>query len=198
MTRTSSRRSGGTPEEIFHRWVESSSARQGAHEKRAARRRNCRRPRDFSYYNRKFVGDRLLRVGDAAGFMDPIFSAGVFLAMWSGKIAAEIVQKSLAQGKPSRRPVCQLRKARPQRADVLLARRGELLHHAVHGIIFAPANHHDLPSAVNAVLAGELEGGWTLRWRLKYFFLLVKLQKRWPLVPHLPFLPGRAEEAQTF
>ena len=31
---------------------------------------------DFSYRNRRFVGKRLLRVGDAAGFMDPIFSAG--------------------------------------------------------------------------------------------------------------------------
>ncbi|MDB6039434.1 MAG: hypothetical protein JWM99_3275, partial [Verrucomicrobiales bacterium] len=27
---------------------------------------------DFSYYNKRYVGDRLLRVGDAAGFMDPI------------------------------------------------------------------------------------------------------------------------------
>src|SRR4030095_14793045 len=44
---------------------------------------------DFSYRNRRLVGQRLLRVGDAAGFMDPIFSAGVFLAMWSGKLAAE-------------------------------------------------------------------------------------------------------------
>jgi hypothetical protein len=50
---------------------------------------------------------------------------------------------------------------------------------------------------VNAVLAGELEGGWNLRWRLKYFFLLVKLQKRWPLVPHISFAPRRAREVKT-
>ncbi|HWF18370.1 MAG TPA: NAD(P)/FAD-dependent oxidoreductase, partial [Verrucomicrobiae bacterium] len=50
---------------------------------------------DFSYHNRRLVGERLLRVGDAAGFMDPIFSAGVFLAMFSGKLAAEAVIKSL-------------------------------------------------------------------------------------------------------
>jgi FADH2-dependent halogenase len=64
-------------------------------------------------------------------------------------------------------------------------------------LFLQPRNHHDLPSAVNAVLAGELEGGWKLRWRLKYFFLLVKLQKRWPLVPHLSFLPGRAKVPAT-
>ena len=59
-------------------------------------------------------------------------------------------------------------------------------------LFLQPRPHHDLPSAVNAVLAGELEGGWNLRWRLKYFFLLVKLQNRWPLVPRLPFLPRPA------
>ena len=46
---------------------------------------------DFSYYNKRLIGPRLLRVGDAAGFMDPIFSAGVYLAMYSGKLAAEVV-----------------------------------------------------------------------------------------------------------
>src|SRR4029453_8547624 len=59
---------------------------------------------DFSYRNRRLVGQRLLRVGDAAGFMDPIFSAGVFLAMWSGKLAAETVQQAIAAGKAERRP----------------------------------------------------------------------------------------------
>ena len=46
---------------------------------------------DFSYRNRRFVGPRLLRVGDAAGFMDPIFSAGVYLAMFSGKLADSLL-----------------------------------------------------------------------------------------------------------
>src|SRR6185295_6589487 len=46
---------------------------------------------DFSYKNTRFVGERLLRVGDAAGFMDPIFSAGVYLAMFSGRLGARAV-----------------------------------------------------------------------------------------------------------
>jgi len=53
---------------------------------------------DFSYLNRKLAADRVLCVVDAAGFMDPIFSAGVFLAMWSGKLAAEVVAKSVERG----------------------------------------------------------------------------------------------------
>jgi hypothetical protein len=50
-----------------------------------------------------------------------------------------------------------------------------------------------LTEAVNAVLAGELEGGWRFRWRLRYFFFLVKLQARRPLVPRISFDPDAAE-----
>jgi FADH2-dependent halogenase len=144
---------------------------------------------DFSYYNRSFTGPRLLRVGDAAGFLDPIFSSGVFLAMWSGKIAAETLGASLARGKPRRRLFANYEKR---------VRKGLMFYWDVvenyyttpfMELFLQPRNHHDLPSAVNAVLAGELEGGWSLRWRLKYFFLLVKLQKRWPLVPRISFGP---------
>ena len=105
-------------------------------------------------------GDRLLRVGDAAGFMDPIFSAGVFLAMWSGKIAAEVVQKSLAQGKPNRRLFASYEK-RVRKGLMFYWRVVENYYTTPFMELFLqPRNHHDLPSAVNAVLAGELEGGW--------------------------------------
>jgi flavin-dependent dehydrogenase len=189
-------KSDGVPGEIFQRWIESSPPVR-ERMKNARRLGGLQTTTDFSYYNRKFTGDRLLRVGDAAGFMDPIFSAGVFLAMWSGKIAAEVVQKSLAQGKPRRRLFASYEKR---------VRKGLMFYwHVVENyyttpfmeLFLQPRQHHDLPSAVNAVLAGELEGGWKLRWRLKYFFLLVKLQKHWPLVPHLPFLPGRSKESKT-
>ncbi|HXI70060.1 MAG TPA: NAD(P)/FAD-dependent oxidoreductase [Verrucomicrobiae bacterium] len=183
--------SGGSPAEIFHKWIES-SPRVKERLKNAVPLGPLQTTTDFSYYNRKFVGDRLLRVGDAAGFLDPIFSAGVFLAMWSGRLAAEAVQKSLAQGKPNRRLFASYEKR---------VRKGLMFYwHVVEcyyttpfmELFLQPRNHHDLPSAVNAVLAGELEGGWKLRWRLKYFFLLVKLQKRWPLVPRISFAARRA------
>jgi FADH2-dependent halogenase len=187
---------GGSPDEIFQHWIDFSPPVQ-ERMKNARRLGNLKTTTDFSYYNRKFVGDRLLRVGDAAGFMDPIFSAGVFLAMWSGKIAAEVVQKSLAQGKPKRRLFASYEKR---------VRRGLMFYwHVVEHyyttpfmeLFLQPRNHHHLPSAVNAVLAGELEGVWSLRWRLKYFWLLVKLQKRWPLVPHISFAPGRAKAPKS-
>ena len=187
---------GGGPEDVFQQWIESSPPVQ-ARMKNARRVGDLQTTTDFSYYNRKFVGERLLRVGDAAGFLDPIFSAGVFLAMWSGRIAAEAVQKSLAQGRPNRRLFASYEK-RVRKGLMFYWRVVENYYTTPFMELFLqPRNHHDLPSAVNAVLAGELEGGWKLRWRLKYFFLLVKLQKRWPLVPHISFLPGRVKAAKT-
>ena len=189
-------RAGGVPAEIFQQWVQSSPPVQ-ERLKNARRLGELQTTTDFSYYNRKFVGDRLLRVGDAAGFLDPIFSAGVFLAMWSGRLAAEAVQKSLAQGKPSRRLFANYEK-RVRKGLMFYWRVVENYYTTPFMELFLqPRNHHDLPSAVNAVLAGELEGGWSLRWRLKYFWLLVKLQKRWPLVPHISFAPGRVNPVKT-
>jgi flavin-dependent dehydrogenase len=178
----------GTPQEIFDRWVERSAAVR----KRllnAKRVNETRTTSDFSYYNRRLVSDRLLRVGDAAGFMDPIFSAGVFLAMWSGKLAAQTVHQAIATGKPGGRPFAAYEK-RVRKGMMYYWRMVENFYTTPFMELFLrPSEHVNLFSAVIGVLAGEVEGSWALRWRLEYFFFLVKLQSRWPLVPRLSFAP---------
>lgn len=54
-------------------------------------------------------------------------------------------------------------------------------------VFLEPREKFQLASAVNAALAGEFEGGWALRWRMKLFFWIVKLQARHPLVPRISF-----------
>jgi len=49
---------------------------------------------NFSYRIVPVVGDRYLAVGDAAGFVDPIFSVGVFVAMRSAELAAEAIMQA--------------------------------------------------------------------------------------------------------
>lgn len=179
-------RSEGSPAEIFQHWVESSpSVKKRMKEARLVGA--IQTTSDFSYHNRRLIGHRLLRVGDAAGFMDPIFSAGVYLASWSGKLAAEVVVKSLARPEPDARVLAAYEK-RVWRGLHFYWRVVENYYTTAFMEIFlSPGNHYDLPSAVNAVLAGELEGGWSLRWRLEYFFLLVKLQRYFPIVPRIWF-----------
>ena len=50
---------------------------------------------DYSYKMTTFAGDGYCLVGDAACFLDPVFSTGVLMAMTSGELAAETVDRSL-------------------------------------------------------------------------------------------------------
>ncbi len=53
---------------------------------------------NISYLNDSFVGDGFVLVGDAAMFLDPIFSAGVFIAARGGIFAARAIDAALEAG----------------------------------------------------------------------------------------------------
>jgi FADH2-dependent halogenase len=187
--------SSGTPREIFQRWADSSPVVR----KRLTNARlvsPMQTTTDFSYRNRRLVGPRLLRVGDAAGFMDPIFSAGVYLAMWSGKLAAEAIQKSLARDDDGAGRFLKYEKRVQNGMNFYWQMVEHYYTKPFIELFLQPRNHAKLPDAVNAVLAGELDGGWNLRWRLRYFFFLVKRQARHPMVPTITFAPLRAPKPQ--
>ncbi len=147
---------------------------------------------DFSYFNRRLAGPRLARVGDAAGFMDPIFSAGVYLAMWSGRLAAEALNAALAAGDDGRRLLAAYEK-RMARAMRVYWRLVEQYYTTPFMELFLEPRHRlGLPAAVLAILAGDLEPARPVRWRLELFYLLVRLQRYRPLVPRLDFRPAPA------
>jgi len=51
--------------------------------------------REFSYKTRQMAGQGWVLVGDAWGFIDPIYSSGVFLALKSGEMAADAIVDAL-------------------------------------------------------------------------------------------------------
>jgi FADH2-dependent halogenase len=55
---------------------------------------------DFSYFSETVAGDGFLVVGDAGCFVDPIFSAGVFMALATGIRAGETTLDVLAGRRP--------------------------------------------------------------------------------------------------
>ncbi len=142
---------------------------------------------DFSYHNRRLASPRLLRVGDAAGFMDPIFSAGVFLAMHSGREAAHLILDALACGDDGGR--------RLKRYERKLYNAMKLYWDMVEGfyttpfmeVFLEPRHRFDLPAAVTAILAGEVHLNWALWWRLRCFAAIVRIQAWWPLLPRISF-----------
>ncbi len=54
--------------------------------------------RDYTYRARQASGDGWVLVGDAYGFLDPLYSSGVLLALKSGQLAADTVCEALAEG----------------------------------------------------------------------------------------------------
>lgn len=49
---------------------------------------------DFSYRARRCAGEGWVLVGDAFGFLDPMYSSGVFLALKSGEMAADCINEA--------------------------------------------------------------------------------------------------------
>ncbi len=53
---------------------------------------------EWSYRSAYGAADGLILAGDAFGFLDPVFSSGIFLALKSGELAADAAHEALAAG----------------------------------------------------------------------------------------------------
>ncbi|HKB37450.1 MAG TPA: tryptophan 7-halogenase, partial [Gemmataceae bacterium] len=60
-----------------------------------------RAAKEYSYRSRRAAGDGWVLAGDAFGFLDPLYSSGVLLALTSGSMAADAVVEGLAKGDTS-------------------------------------------------------------------------------------------------
>jgi flavin-dependent dehydrogenase len=57
--------------------------------------------KDYSYRTTSASGDGWVLVGDAWGFLDPLYSSGVLLALKSGELAADAIVEGLKKGDTS-------------------------------------------------------------------------------------------------
>jgi flavin-dependent dehydrogenase len=88
-------RDGNNLEAIFNREVENCPAVQ----RRIADGRRVSdwyTTKDFSYRSKQLAGDGWVMIGDAFGFLDPIYSSGLLLAFRSGEWAADAIAEGLA------------------------------------------------------------------------------------------------------
>lgn len=63
--------------------------------KNASRATDYFTTKDYSYYSSQAAGPGWTMVGDAFGFIDPVYSSGVYLALKSGEFAADAIHDSL-------------------------------------------------------------------------------------------------------
>jgi flavin-dependent dehydrogenase len=67
----------------------------------AVREGDFKAQKEYSYKARKVAGDGWVLVGDAFGFLDPLYSSGVLLALASGEMAADAIGDALEANDPS-------------------------------------------------------------------------------------------------
>jgi flavin-dependent dehydrogenase len=185
-----------TPAEVFQRiWQSSTALRE--------RMKNARlvgpiqTTSDFSYYNRRLIGPRLMRVGDAAGFMDPIFSAGVYLAMYSGRLAARVVLESQAAGDDGAARLKKYEKRVFRSMHYYWEMVERFYTRPFIELFMEPRPRFNMPDAIVAILAGEVDGGWKMEWRRWLFFFLLRVHAFWPLVPGVSFAEPAPQQPKS-
>jgi flavin-dependent dehydrogenase len=90
----------GTPAEIFFQEVDKCPAVKGRMEG-ATQVDDLIVTKEFSYLTDRSAGDGWVLVGDAWGFIDPVYSSGVFFALKSGELASECIIDALQANDPS-------------------------------------------------------------------------------------------------
>jgi len=83
----------GTPEQILEEEIKNCPGLQGRMDG-AERFAPVHVTSDFSYRASRCAGEGWVLVGDAFGFLDPMYSSGVFLALKSGELAADAISEA--------------------------------------------------------------------------------------------------------
>jgi flavin-dependent dehydrogenase len=143
---------------------------------------------DYCYQCRDVVGNGYLLLGDAAAFLDPVFSTGVWLAMSSAGHAADALGAALRSRSPDalapaafvsyERAVTS--HVRSYRAIVERFYRPGFL-----DVFLRPEGTMGVREAVTSLLAGLFDPTPVVRFKLRLFYALVDLQMHLRLLPRI-------------
>lgn len=132
---------------------------------------------DYSYLATRMAGDRWVAVGDAAAFLDPIFSTGVLLSMQGGIDAAAAIDAGLRKGDLSARAFVRYERLVRKRYHHFRRFAIGFYDPAFREIWFTPDKRFGLYEAIVSVLAGNWKPSLATRARIRLFFALVALKR---------------------
>jgi flavin-dependent dehydrogenase len=132
--------------------------------------------KDFSYRMRNVAGENFALIGDAAGFLDPIFSTGVFIAMKSAATAADAVAERLRTG--SMAALLRYERDLTSAMEKYFRFISNFYRREFLEVFLQPTPRFGLMPAIVGVLAGDVFATRRNRLKLALFFLLVSIQRR--------------------
>jgi FADH2-dependent halogenase len=150
---------------------------------------------DFSYRSTRLTGDRWMLAGDAAGFIDPVFSSGVFLAVLAGEQAADVLHELLDHPQRARKLFSRYSRNINKAMDVYLRFVDAWYSKEFIEVFLHPQDIFQIPPAVNAVLGGNAGTSFAIKWRMWIFYSIVWLQRYLPLCPRRTLVPQREPAA---
>lgn len=143
---------------------------------------------DYTYRHLQNAGPRWILIGDAAGFVDPIFSSGVMLSVKSGYMAAQEILKAEKAGTAlTAQAQARYTKAVGQMCRVFLRLIKMFYDNAAFEVFMSPCPNPRMEWAIHNMVAGNTTAPWKLKFHLWAFYAICALQKRFPLVPRLDF-----------
>jgi FADH2-dependent halogenase len=138
---------------------------------------------DYSYRSTRLAGPGFVLVGDAAEFLDPIFSTGVLLAMRSGERAARELALALRRpGGPSPASFDGYERAFRAWTRNHFAMVEAYYEPGFAPVFLSPRNTFGMLRAVIGLLAGESEPRLLNRLRLRLFYALCRLNRKFGFV----------------
>jgi flavin-dependent dehydrogenase len=132
---------------------------------------------NFAYVNRPAVGDRFVAVGDAIAFVDPIFSGGVHIAIYSGCLAADAIAPALRDGRFGAARFAAYEDAVWRGVRPFFKFIHKYYEPAFFELFMHPKPYLGVFDAVLSVLAGGAFGGlsWRMRTSLAVMFALARV-----------------------
>ncbi len=143
---------------------------------------------DYTYRHKSMAGARMLLVGDAAGFIDPIFSSGVMIALKSGQLAARHILAAHSGNRAlTEQEQGQYTREVRRMIGVYMKMIRIFYNNPGFEVFIQPNPRFGILQGVNSVVAGNTSMSFSLWWRVKVFFLFCWLQKWFPVVPRIEF-----------
>ena len=175
-------RQGDDPAGVFRETVAGSSLLSALMERSVAVA-PFRVTADYSYVRRDFASARVVLAGDAATFLDPIFSSGVYVSLHSAQVAVEAIARAHAAGRPLSRAE-QRRYTRGLKAHCSVFRRliDVFYDNSSFSVFMTQKPPLDLNRGLTSIVAGHARLTWPLWWRFTVFLCVCRLQKYLPFV----------------
>ncbi len=144
---------------------------------------------DYSWRFQSFAKNRVLLTGDAAGFVDPIFSSGVMLAMKSGRLAAEVIRKAELEKRALTPKEC---RAYTQEVSSWMSLYGRIIRSfydpAGFEIFMHPLPYFQIPRSIGYLVGGQMDLPLSQRLRIAAFGAICRLQRVLSIAPAIPSL----------